>query len=215
VNALEKPAHDRKKISFDLDEFKQLLEKESGKEYTSKPYVGRWSVDDDGRLFEVRYNNYDVDGRPVILKTRLIATGKISDAVDLTTDSLKAEMADMREQILVDCSEENWDGDNAWAIKEKTIDAAVEWIIKIADRSIEKYRRQFMSPVLEAIHSGTINVLWHDRNLNINANFDVNDEKRDIYIDGTGGDDAIEGFVGNDVTEEMIVDFIEKHRGDG
>jgi hypothetical protein len=67
-----------KKITFDLDAFTELIAKESGKDYTSSPYSGRWTIDNDGNIIEIRYNKLDEDANPVITKRRTLIGGIIT-----------------------------------------------------------------------------------------------------------------------------------------
>lgn len=207
----------RRSISFDLDEFKKLLEEESGKDYTCPPWAGKWQVDGQGNIVEIRYDEYGVDGKPIVIKRAKILYGVISDEsrVPVSTSNIDRFIAGMRDDFIEEYSQDDWDGDGAFPVKAETFDAAAKWIAKIATASVNKYRRPFLVPSIEPCHSGTINVIWKSGELYASANFSLDGNKEDIYVSSKGDlADWIEGYVENDVKEEDVADFIEKYRGE-
>ncbi len=76
----EMPGDGGMTITFPLAAFKKILEKESGKDYTDGPVFGKWSVEPDGTLVEIRFSNWDEHDVPVEEKRIELINGTIKNA---------------------------------------------------------------------------------------------------------------------------------------
>ena len=82
-------------ISFGLDAFRKVLADHSGSDCTSDPFFSEWMLDGDGSLKEIRYNAWDRNGKPVVLKERTLIAGKIA-----TLDCMDPDLRNLQDKAV-------------------------------------------------------------------------------------------------------------------